>query len=168
MDHYPFYVLMPSPTLQPFGLFCFQNFFYIGTRQFTRSFIFCFNSIFVPAVASFSAFISLFLDNGRLVFPLAPYFSLFSPFLQVMAGQVAFQPHVDSFFLLYIYIYTHTHILNTFLVSSYYLVHNISVTSICVVVQVYVPITLFVVHFFSFNRAFEHCSTNRWLMPSIS
>ena len=107
MDHYLFYVLMPSPTLQPFGLFCFQNFFYIGTRQFTRSFIFYFNSIFVPAVASFSAFISLFLDNGRLVFPLAPYFSLFSPFLQVMAGQVAFQPHVDSFFLLYIYIHTH-------------------------------------------------------------
>ena len=39
-----------------------------------------------------------------------------------------------------------------FLVSSYYLVHNISITSICVVMQVYVPITLFVVHFFSFNN----------------
>ena len=34
-----------------------------------------------------------------------------------------------------------------FLVSSYYLVHNISVTSICVVVWVYVLITLFVVHY---------------------
>ena len=35
MDHYLFYVLMPSPTFQPFGLFCFQNFLFIGTRQLT-------------------------------------------------------------------------------------------------------------------------------------
>ena len=50
---------------------------------------------------------------------------------------------------LYVYIY-----IKYFLVSPYYLVHN-SVTSICIAVQVYVPITLFMAHFFLFSTAIK-------------
>ena len=93
--------------------------------------------------------------------PLSPFFFFF----WIMADQLSFGSLFFSFqsfligngrlggFLasrglpLYIYIY----ILNIFLVSPYYLVHN-SVTSICISVQVYVPITLFMAHFFSFNK----------------
>ena len=48
-----------------------------------------------------------FLDNGRLAFLWLLIFLFSNPFLQVMAGQVAFQPHVDSPFI-------YIHILNIF------------------------------------------------------
>ena len=109
-----FHVSMPSPTFQLF------NFFII---------------IFVPAMATFSAFITLSFYNGRIVFhnalptfPLALFFSLLSPFLQVMADYTLGLSLTWTLFFFYIYIYIYIYILITFLVSTYYLVHNITDT----------------------------------------
>ena len=98
-----------------------------------------------------------------LYLPLFFFFLFLHPFFfWIMADQLSFGSLFFSFqsfligngrlggFLasrglpLYIYI-------KYFLVSPYYLVHN-SVTSICIAVQVYVPITLFMAHFFYFQQ----------------
>ena len=132
-----FHVFMPSPTFQLFIFFLV--FLFLPWIPFQPL-----SPFFLGIMADQLSFSSLFftsqsflMGNGRLYTWSQPHVDPFSFFFLI-------HTHTHTHTYIYIYIY----ILITFLVSPYYLVHSITVTVVCVAVQVYLPVT----HFFQFQH----------------